>query len=115
GLRAEVVGGRLLIRNPGEVPKLVERVAHVTFSGDQARIRGQEVLYVTERAVFRLAADGVELIEVAEWIDPGHDVIQRMGFVPIVRELRRMPLADGARELPLSPLEASGRTAAVRP
>jgi acyl CoA:acetate/3-ketoacid CoA transferase len=78
--------GRMSIRAPGAQPKVVEAVRHVTFSGAQARASGQEVLYITERAVFRLGRDGVELVEVAPGIDPRRDVIERMGFVPAVAD-----------------------------
>ena len=54
GLECEVVDGRLRIQRHGEVPKIVPRVRHVTFSGERARADGQKVLYVTERAVFEL-------------------------------------------------------------
>jgi len=84
GLQVEQVGERLSILSPGSVPKLVERVQHITFSGEQARIAGQEVLYVTERAVFRLEPAGVRLIEVAPGIDVERDVLARMAFRPLV-------------------------------
>lgn len=84
GLEVESDGGHVTIRSPGSIPKLVEQVAHVTFSGAQARANGQEVLYVTERAVFRLGAAGVELVEVAPGVDPQRDVLDRMGFAPKV-------------------------------
>jgi len=77
--------GALVIRQPGELPKLVAKVEHVTFSGAQARKNGQEVLYVTERAVFRLDPDGVALVELARGVDLQRDVLERMGFRPIVR------------------------------
>ncbi|CAE6965265.1 acyl CoA:acetate/3-ketoacid CoA transferase [Paraburkholderia domus] len=86
GLEVEQVGTRLNIVSQGSVPKLVERVQHVTFSGEQARLSNQEVLYVTERAVFRLEAGGVRLIEVAEGIDVERDVLARMAFRPLVDE-----------------------------
>ena len=76
---------RLRATRPGQLPKLVAAVEHVTFSGAQARANGQTVIYVTERAVFRLDADGVALIEVSAGVDLKRDVLDRMGFQPIVR------------------------------
>jgi propionate CoA-transferase len=49
------------------------------------------VLYVTERAVLALTAAGLEVIEVAPGIDLEADVIGRMGFRPVVRDVRPMP------------------------
>lgn len=92
GLDVAVTDGRLDIRTPGSVPKLVEQVRHITFSGARARETGQEVLYVTERAVFRLVPEGLELIEIAPGIDLADDVLSRMRFEPIVRAPRPMPL-----------------------
>jgi propionate CoA-transferase len=90
GLRLDVSEGRLRIATHGEVPKLVDAVAAITFSGAEAVRRGQRVLYVTERAVFRLTPEGVELIEVAPGLDIRADILERMGFAPIVRALRPM-------------------------
>jgi len=59
------------------------------------------VLYVTERAVFRLEADGVRLIEVAEGIDVERDVLARMAFRPLVDEAllaRTKPSASPTQE-----------------
>jgi propionate CoA-transferase len=92
GLDAEAVDGRLVIRSPGHVPKLVAGVQHISFSGKRARQLGQEVLYITERAVFRLVAEGIELAEVAAGVDLQRDVIERMQFRPIVRQVQQMPL-----------------------
>ena len=72
----------LTIHRHGEVAKLVADVEQITFSGHEARRRGQEVVYVTERAVFRLTDAGVTLVEVAPGSDIARDITQRMGFVP---------------------------------
>lgn len=93
GADIAVVEGRLEIRRHGEIRKLVDRVAHITFSGEQARLRGQNVVYVTERAVFRLLQDGVELIEIAPGVDLQTDILDRMAFTPVIRDVRRMPEA----------------------
>lgn len=76
--------GAMRIVRDGPQPKLVEAVQQITYSGRYGAERGQRVLYVTERAVFRLGPDGVELIEVAPGIDVERDVIARMGFRPLV-------------------------------
>jgi propionate CoA-transferase len=50
------------------------------------------VLYVTERAVFRLGAEGLELAEAAPGVDLQRDIRERMGFAPRVsRDFRLMP------------------------
>ena len=65
-------------------PKLVPRVEHRTFSGREAWRRRQPVLYVTDRAVFGLHAHGIELLEIAPGLDLQRDVLDRMGFAPVV-------------------------------
>ena len=92
GLQVEVADGRLNISRPGQLPKLVEAVEHVTFSGPQALRNGQTVLYVTERAVFELTDAGVALIEVAPGVDVENDIVGRMAFQPIINDVAPMPL-----------------------
>jgi propionate CoA-transferase len=90
----EVADGRLRILHPGRRPKFVPRVSHVTFSADQARRRGQQVRYITERGVFQLAEHGLELIELAPGIDLERDVLAAMPFRPAVGpQLRTMDAA----------------------
>jgi propionate CoA-transferase len=93
GLEVAVGAGRLRIVREGAVRKFVPTVEQVSFAAAAAIARGQPVLYVTERAVFRLDAAGLELVEVAPGIDVEADVIARMGFLPIVRQVRPMPAA----------------------
>ena len=61
------------------------------FNGDRMRRQGKSVHYVTERAVFRLADDGVELCEVAPGIDVDRDVLGQMSFIPkLASDVRTM-------------------------
>ena len=65
--------------------KFVQDVEQVTFSREYAVERNQPVLYVTERCVFGLSSEGIELIEVAPGIDIEKDIKGQMAFKPIVR------------------------------
>ncbi len=93
-LSVQVEGGRLEIVREGTRRKFVRQVEHRTFSGREALRRGQRVLYVTERCVFRLADGGLELIEIAPGIDLQRDVLAHMDFRPaIAPDLPSMPAA----------------------
>ena len=82
GLEVAVEDGKLRIASEGRAQKFLEQVEHRTFSGAEARRRGQPVLYVTERCVFRLGEHGLELVEVAPGIDIERDILAHMGFRP---------------------------------
>ena len=77
-------GGRITIARHGDVTKFVRDVEQITFSGRVAVERGQQVLYVTERAVFRLTPQGLLLAEVAPGVDVRRDVLERMEFAPLM-------------------------------
>jgi propionate CoA-transferase len=64
--------------------KFVPQVEHRTFSGREAFKRGQKVLYVTERCVFRLHERGLALVEVAPGVDIERDILAKMGFAPVI-------------------------------
>ncbi len=68
----------------GGVRKFVDEVEHRTFSGPVALHRTQPVLYVTERCVFRLSDQGLELLEIAPGIDLERDILAHMDFVPYI-------------------------------
>ncbi|MDD2480157.1 MAG: acyl CoA:acetate/3-ketoacid CoA transferase, partial [Victivallaceae bacterium] len=70
----------------GRVDKFVNSVEHVTFSGDYARENKQTVMYITERAIFRLTDSGLELIEIAPGIDLDRDILGHMGFKPQISD-----------------------------
>ena len=76
-------GGLRIVRDAA-ARKFVAEVEHRTFSGRHAAAGGQDVLYITERCVFRLRPDGLELVEIAPGVDLERDVLARMDFAPIV-------------------------------
>ena len=91
GLDVAIEDGCLNILREGTCRKFVEAVEHRTFSGEYAVGRGQSVLYITERCVFSLTGDGLELVELAPGIDLQRDVVAQMGFTPkISAKLRLM-------------------------
>ncbi len=84
-LRVAMEGDRLRIISDGDVKKFVREVEHRTFSGAVSVQRGQHVLYVTERCVFKLTTEGLELVEIAPGIDVERDILGRMEFKPVLR------------------------------
>ena len=90
GLQVAVEGGRLRIVREGRERKFIGAVQEITFNGRYAAERGQPVLYVTERCVFTLRAEGLELTEVAPGIDVERDILALMDFRPIVNAPRAM-------------------------
>jgi propionate CoA-transferase len=83
--------GALLLASDGAVEKWVPRVQQLTFNGKYACARGQQVLFVTDRAVFDLSAEGLRLIEIAPGISLQDHVLARIGFpVRIAPDLRPM-------------------------
>jgi propionate CoA-transferase len=83
--------GRTSIRKEGRHRKFVPTLEQICYSADLGRAKGQLALFVTERAVFRVGREGLELIEIAPGIDVERDVIAQMGFRPqVARELRVM-------------------------
>ena len=89
----EIGDGKLTIKEDGPGIKFAEKVQQITFSADYARKTGQEVLYITERAVFRLVEDGIMLTEIAPGVDLQKDILDKMHFKPLVaKDLKIMDL-----------------------
>lgn len=85
GLEVAVRDGCLEILKEGRVRKFLERVEHVTFSGPYAVKKGQPVMYITERCVFRLTPEGMALVEIAPGIDLERDILAHMAFTPVMK------------------------------
>lgn len=91
GLEAEVGDGKIRIIKEGSIRKMVQKVAQITFSEKYARMEHQQVLYVTERAVFQLEGEGLVLTEIAPGIDMEKDILNHMDFRPIIsKQLKLM-------------------------
>ena len=97
-LDVAIENGKLRIREEGASRKFVNEVEHRTFSGRYAARRGQPVLYITERCVFSLGEEGLELVEIAPGVDLERDILAQMDFAPIMPRPPR--LMDGRIFLP---------------
>jgi propionate CoA-transferase len=84
-LQVAIEDEKLKITKEGPHKKLINQVEHVTFSGKTAVMTNQPVLYVTERCVFRLTPEGMELTEIAPGVDLQKDILDMMDFKPIIK------------------------------
>jgi len=80
----EVSDGKLIIKKEGKGKKFLKAVEQITFSGKYAAENGQEILYVTERCVFKLIDGKMTIIEVAPGIDLEKDILNQMDFKPVI-------------------------------
>ena len=90
GTQVSVEEGKLRIVKEGGVKKFVKDVEHVTFSGNTARMNKLQVLFITERCVFTLTDEGVDLTEIAPGVDLQKDILAYMDFKPIVKNPKTM-------------------------
>ncbi len=95
--KAELSGAGIRYTSHGK-PKVVEQVLQVTFSGDYARRKNQQVLYVTEAAVFRLTEAGLRLDEIAPGVDLERDLLPQLGFRPAMADPVRTMQAELFRD-----------------
>jgi len=100
-LKLKIENGKLQIIEDGTVAKFVREVEHRTFSGAHAAARGQPVLYITERCVFTLTPQGLELTEVAPGTDVARDILAKMDFEPIIRGEPKLMDARIFRDQPM--------------
>lgn len=83
--------GRLAVDQHWAVQKFVQQVDQITCSGMKVAQQGQEVLHVTERAVFGLTPKGLTLLAIAPGVDLWKDVLDRMASAPKVGNVAEMP------------------------
>jgi propionate CoA-transferase len=90
GLEVTLRPDGIRIVKEGARKKFVRTIEQVSFNARRALRNGQEVLVVTERAVFRLTDAGLELTEVAPGVDLETQVLAQMEFRPVIRTVRPM-------------------------
>lgn len=90
GQEIEIKESKLKILREGRNKKFVDTVEHITFSGEYAKDIEQPVLYITERAVFKLTKNGIKLIEIAPGVDLQTDILDLMDFKPIIEDDLRL-------------------------
>lgn len=90
GLKTRIGDGRIEIVEEGKYRKFVTEIEQVTFSGAYAADQDSDVLYVTERCVFELTAEGLKLIEVAPGIDMQSQILDLLPFKPLVEDPQLM-------------------------
>jgi propionate CoA-transferase len=90
GLKVAVADGKLKIEQEGRERKFLKQVEQITFSGKYAAQRRQHVLYITERCVFTLTKDGMELTEIAPGVDLEKDILSLMDFKPVMKTLPKL-------------------------
>lgn len=93
GLKTQLEDGKLTILREGKFGKFVEEISQVTFSGQLAAEESRDVLFVTERCVFRLGQGGLELAEVAPGIDVDRDILSKLPFIPGQKNVQSMEAA----------------------
>jgi propionate CoA-transferase len=94
GLEATVTPNGLDITTEGTISKFVSEVEQVTFSGELARSRGQDVLILTERCVIKLEPEGLALIEVTPGVDIESQILDLLPF-----EVRSDSVVESDRSL----------------
>lgn len=102
GLNVGVEDGKLRILSEGKERKFIQAVEQKTYSGAYGAKSGRPVLYVTERCVFRLTTEGMELTEIAPGVDLEKDILALMDFTPVMKEEPRLMDARIFRPEPMN-------------
>jgi acyl CoA:acetate/3-ketoacid CoA transferase len=101
GAKLGIADGELVIEKDGKLKKLVNEVEHVTFSGRRGVEQGQDVTYVTERAVMKLTAQGIVLTEIAPGVDLKAHVLDQSEFPLIVSDRLKVMHSALFRDAPI--------------
>lgn len=105
GLKVACEDGQLRILEEGRHPKFVGAIEQICYNGAYAKEQGRQALFVTERAVFRVAVGAIELIEIASGIDLEQDVLAHMAFRPKLADDLKIMDPRLFREAPMGLLD----------
>jgi propionate CoA-transferase len=86
GLSVSYNDQQLCIQQDSKIKKFKNQIDQISFSGEVARATRKKVLYVTERCVFQLLPEGLELIEIAPGIDIEKNILNQMEFRPAIAD-----------------------------
>jgi propionate CoA-transferase len=84
GLTADIADGALNIEREGSIRKFVPRVNQISYNARLGQERGQNTMFITERAVLKMTPDGITVTELAPGVRLQEDVLDRMDFEPRV-------------------------------
>ncbi len=91
GLQTAFEDGKLVIKQEGRHRKFVGSIEQICYNASFAAEQGRVALFVTERALFEVTGDGLELVEIAPGIDIERDILAHMDFKPrISTRLKQM-------------------------
>ena len=78
GAKLKVENKKLVIESESKLPKFVDQVDQISFSGPRSQRVGQEITYVTERCVITLREGRLIITEIAPGVDLKKDVLDQM-------------------------------------
>ena len=85
--------GALQIKSEGKGRKFKNEIGMINFSGELAREKQRNVMYITERCVFAIRPEGLTLTEIAPGVDLEKDIFGQMEFRPLVaKDLKIMDM-----------------------
>ena len=91
GLKVSIAEGNVRIKQEGSIRKFVPQVGQISYNGRLGQERGQETMFVSERAVLRMTSEGLMVTEIAPGARLQEDVLDQLGFAPKVSpDLRPM-------------------------
>ncbi len=91
GLDIDIKPDGIKINREGRIKKFVNSVQQISYNGRLGWEKGQETLFVTERAVFRMTPSGFMVTEIASGVRLRQDVLDQIGFnVQISDNLTKM-------------------------